>query len=399
MVAAGDEHQIAGATGQQRAHLLDVPRVVQHHQHPAPRQRRPVLGDHRFVGQGAQPRRRDAERRQEVAGHPERVERLGARVEAAQVHVELAVRVATDDLVRPPQRERRLADATDAVDRGDEHGHPRPRLGHLGQPGELVLAPDEVRGRGGELTRHDDLGGHLAAEHLLVCLAQPPAGIDPELVRQPRADLLVGRERPRLLTRAVQREHQLGPERLAQRVPPHQRPQLRHQHVGGAGEVLVDPPLQRDHLLLQQRRHVLVVQRVRRHVAEHRAAPQLQCRAVLTPRGERAEPGEVELSGFDLGRVAARRRADAVGRAERLPEPHHHGLQGLVRAVRRGRLTVPDAFDQFVDRDELVGAQQQRGQQHAASPGGNGDGLAVEQHFERPQHAVLDDHPGTPHSR
>jgi hypothetical protein len=73
---------------------------------------------------------------------------------------------------------------------------------------------------------------------------QARLGIQPELVAQPGADVLVRLQRVGLPAGPVQRDHQPGPQRLAQRVGPDQLAQLVDHLVVTAGvEQQVDPPL------------------------------------------------------------------------------------------------------------------------------------------------------------
>ena len=53
------------------------------------------------------------------------------------------------------------------------------------------------------------------------------ARIEPELLRQPPSQVLVGLERLGLATGAIQRSHQLTPQPLSQRVLAHERLELR----------------------------------------------------------------------------------------------------------------------------------------------------------------------------
>ena len=69
-VAAGDQHQAAGAGGQQGADLVGVAGVVQHHQQPLVGQQRPVHGGGlRLVGGDL------------LGGHAQGVRELGQRLD------------------------------------------------------------------------------------------------------------------------------------------------------------------------------------------------------------------------------------------------------------------------------------------------------------------------------
>ena len=110
LVATGDQDQAPGRGRQQRPNLLNVPRVIQQHQHPP-------LGQHTAVQRGLriQPRRyplhRHAKRIQERAHHLTGRRDRPAPIEPTQVHIQLPVREPAGGPLRPVHRECRLADA------------------------------------------------------------------------------------------------------------------------------------------------------------------------------------------------------------------------------------------------------------------------------------------------
>jgi hypothetical protein len=178
-VSAGDDHEAAGAAGDQRPYLLDLVRVVQDDQQASARDHGPVerrLGiEIRRNGGGADPKRL-----KETAQRGGRVERLPARVEAAQVDVQLSVGEAGGCPLAEVVRQRRLAHPSGP---GDHHdlcpadlrrvraagardvpvGGPA-RLGAHRQVRERVEG-GEFRGPAGEVRRHH---GHLARRRLPV---------------------------------------------------------------------------------------------------------------------------------------------------------------------------------------------------------------------------------------
>jgi hypothetical protein len=101
--------------------------------------------------------RRHRQRVQQATHRLRRVHHLLGRVEPAQVDVELAVREMVGDLVRPMDREGRLAHAGGSADH--HHGHATARvdvgLHELCQHPPFDLAADEVRRRRGQGPRHD----------------------------------------------------------------------------------------------------------------------------------------------------------------------------------------------------------------------------------------------------
>ncbi len=108
----------AGSSGRTCA---DVGGVVEQHEHPPPGEHRPVQRREPLDVAG-QPLRVHPERVEEPAQH---VAGIGgppvARVEPAQVRVQLPVGEAVRDPVRPVQRERGLPDPGGPADRGDHH--------------------------------------------------------------------------------------------------------------------------------------------------------------------------------------------------------------------------------------------------------------------------------------
>ena len=150
-VPAGDQHQAAGAARQQRADLVGVDGVVQHHQHPPVGQQRPVPAGRRLhVDRDLFGRL--AERTQQVR---QRLHRAYRRVdgEAAQVDVQLPVREAvrgpgvaqcTASVVLPTPAMPAMAEMTTDVRRP-----PGPVRQQLVQPAEVVGPAGETRHVGG----------------------------------------------------------------------------------------------------------------------------------------------------------------------------------------------------------------------------------------------------------
>jgi hypothetical protein len=80
-VAAGDDDKTPGCTGQQRPDLLDVARVVEHHQHP-PAGEQAAVEPHLCLGAGRDLPGRYRQRIQEPADRLGRRHRVPGRVEA-----------------------------------------------------------------------------------------------------------------------------------------------------------------------------------------------------------------------------------------------------------------------------------------------------------------------------
>ena len=218
-------------------------------------------------------------RRNPLPGHPQpvqqlpdglsRAQRIAVVVEAAQIHIELAVGEAVPDPVPPVHGEGGLADPGRAADRRDGHG-PGRVLGRLRggaragrqqgvQPGQFLVPSAEpahhMRQSGGH-PRQRGVGGRLGgagrygrfgdgnrvrpallrhgqrrvlAQDALVHPAQLGPRVDAEVVGEPMARGLVQLQRLRLPFAAVQRRHQLPYRPLVQRVRRRLGAQLRQQ--------------------------------------------------------------------------------------------------------------------------------------------------------------------------
>ena len=147
--AAGDDDGTRRRPGQQRPDLLGILGVVQHDQHAPLCQQAAVQ---RALGFGADGEGLgvDIQRPQDLI---QGLARLHGRVpvKAAQVQVELPVRVRAGGPLGPAQRERGLADAGHAADRRD-HGSRR-ALHERGEQAEFGCPAGEQRGAGGQLPR------------------------------------------------------------------------------------------------------------------------------------------------------------------------------------------------------------------------------------------------------
>ncbi|MCP9951978.1 hypothetical protein LUX33_28430 [Actinomadura madurae] len=110
MVPAGDHHQAAGRSGQQRGDLVGVAGVVQQHQHAPPGQQAAVESGPRGLAV-RDPVRRHLQRAEELQDGRLRPYGLGRRVVSAQVDVELTVRKTIGDPVCPAHGERGLPDS------------------------------------------------------------------------------------------------------------------------------------------------------------------------------------------------------------------------------------------------------------------------------------------------
>ena len=204
--------------------------------------------------------------------------------------------------------------------------------------------------------------------------AQLGAGLHADRLHERRACVPIGLQRLRLPARAIQREHLLRAQSLAQRLIRDQRPQLAENlPVATSGEVGVDRHLGRLQPQLLQPPDLGARERLIRHVGQRAAAPQRQrrpCFSVRRPvglhrRGDQPlEPGRIDpidrepelvaaAAGQDLRRAAAQQLAQ-LGHVEL----HHLGRR------RRGPL-APQSLTQPIGRHGLVDLQREH-RQHGA---------------------------------
>ena len=106
-------------------------------------------------------------------------------------------------------------------------------------------------------------------------VAQLGRGLQPQLVRQHLARIAVGGERVGLATAAVERQHQLRAQRLAQRMLRHERLQLADQvRMAAEREVGVDARAEADEAQLLEALGRTGRERLVADVLQRRAAPQ-----------------------------------------------------------------------------------------------------------------------------
>jgi hypothetical protein len=367
----GDHRGAARRAGQQRLDLGRAPGVVQHQQHPAAGHQTAVERDlavriRRHGGRGdAQPGEQTAHRH--VARH-----RLPPRVEAAQVHVELAVGEPVGVVVRPPQGEPGLAHATGPVD----DRHPRGTATVRGQQGRVQIGQSAgATGEGGrqrwQLPGPWRRRGRGAPQDLPVQRLERRAGVDAQLVGEPSADPVVAGQRVGPPVAAVQGQDELTGEPFVERLRGGARgeradqlgvPAAGQQQVGLVALRGLPFPVQ----LRAQLRGPGCVEQIQRY-----AAPEAQCRGVGRRLGglgdEPAEPVQVHRVRFD-GQQVARRLPDdhRVPRLQGLAEPADVRSGGLPRPP--WRIGSPHPLDQAVGRHAAPGVDGERGQ-HVPLPG------------------------------
>jgi hypothetical protein len=274
------------------------------------------------------------------------------------------------------------------------------RFGRAGGVRRLAAHPVAAR-RGASSVERGILREDCALE-----LTQLLARLDPQLPDKRRARVPVRRQRLCLAPGAVERDHELGAQPLAQRMAVHERleradllcvpaqGQLRLDELLGGGE---PKPLQAADLSLSEG--------VIGEVGQRGTAPQRErfpeqlggaLRRAVRERagalGEQAlEARPVELVGADPDQVAAPLGDDqalgVIAALKRLPQPRDVHLEALRRGGRR--TLVPELVDQPIARHELVGVQEQDGQHRTLLAAGERQLLSLVADLERAEDAEV----------
>ena len=240
--------------------------------------------------------------------------------------------------------------------------------------GQLGLAPDErAAGRvGGRLGTGHEVERGILSQDCLLELTQGTAGVDPELLDQHPARLLVDLERLRLTARPIERQHQLAAQALPERVLGNERLELADElGVAAEREVRFDPPLERPEEQLLEACD-LPLGELQRELAQRRPAPEgerlpqparsVGRLAMSCFLAKRLEPVKIELPLADLDHVAGGASDEDVA-AQSLAKLRDVDLKRLHRRLRR--LFGPQRVDQPVPGDDTVRVQKQNGEQGA----------------------------------
>jgi hypothetical protein len=324
--------------------------------------------------------------------------------------------------VRGVDRERRLADPGHPVDRRDHHrpagqGRLRRPVHEGGERVEFGASSDEVADRRRQLAgylgrraygdgprfgvavrrRRGQRG--IAGQHAVVQALELRARFDPELLDQHVARLPVAVQSLGGPSAAVQGEHQLGMEALAQRVPLRQIAQLRHDVLMPAEiQVGLDADLERLQPQLLEPGSVFAAEPLGTDVGQRASAPQVQG---LVEGGAHIEPpvvvpGDIGLpdQAFEAGDVQLLlAQADEVARSRGHEAVGAQGVAQVLDVVaqrrvdRGGRGRVPDDIGQLLRRDRLVGAQGQSREHRALDSGGHLELPVALANRQRAQHA------------
>jgi hypothetical protein len=303
----------------------------------------------------------------------------------------------------PGQQHEPAAAAERACDAGD--------LGQLALPaGQRRLPGALERGRERHrVARSRGSGGGRAVEPwvLLEDLLLEPAQLGArrlsELAVERVAQAAVCGQRLGLPAAAIQREHQVAVEALAQRMLVDEPLEPRHGRcVVAERELRLQRQLERLEAALgelrdvglRERRVAQVGQRILGAPQGQRVGEQARRRAsvaraqALPPRvDERAEAVDVELVGLQLEHVGrALGLQDRV--RERPPQTRDVDVDGLRRLVRTG--LGPQHLDELLGRDGLVAVEQERGQELSRLAAADRERLTGAARHERAEEAELD---------
>ncbi len=429
-VPAGDQDQALGVAGKQGADVLGGACVVQDDEDPLARAERAVEGGRPGLLGG-----------DVLRGHTERLEESAERVEgpqrpaggvAAEVHVQLSVREPVTSAVAPvngqgglprpglpgdqtdPHRARRLVPTdrqqhVEAPERIGPAGEHRGGSGQLGGEGMLargdrrpVGRPCRRRPAGAGVEERGVVGQHPAVERV-----QLRARLQAEFTDQFRPRTLVRDECLAPPSAAVQSEHQLAVQPLAQRVAGDGGLDVHEDgRMPAEAELRLDPLLEGGHAGVVEPWRLDLGQLLRTAARQSVSPPQGQRgaqpgggRGVVPPLrrlgrggGQPVELAQVQHGVFQQQDVApgpGRQYVPVTARAAQdVPEPLDVVLQG---GAGRGRRRVsPEAVDQILGRNDLVRPQQQEHEQIPLLGSGHRNGLAPAHDLQRPQNPVVE---------
>ena len=228
--------------------------------------------------------------------------------------------------------------------------------------------------------------------------------LDPEALDQRVPRRAVRLERLGLPAGAVQREHQLAAEALAQRVLGDEGLELGDERrMPAERELRLDPLLERrePQLLepLDRPPRRTTRRRGRRAAARATGSSASRSSAAAAPASSRAarplglrrqalEAREVEVVVADAERVSGRPRLDRSRRAERAPQLRDLPLH--LRDRGDGRAAGVQVVREPLDRHDAIRVQQQDRERRALPRPAEPDRAVVADDLERPQHAELE---------
>ena len=218
-------------------------------------------------------------------------------------------------------------------------------------------------------------------------LPQRGARLDAEPVHERDARGLVDLERLGLPARAVQGEHQLGAEMLAERIGACESVELADQlRVAAVGEIALDPLLETGEAKLLQACDLGFGEAPVGEVGQRVSSPERERLRRLPVVPQELETAEIELLRPEPQQISARLRLQAVP-AEHLAQLRDVHLERLSR--RLGRLLVPEGLDQPIVRNDAVCVQREHGEGGTLFGAAEVERAPVVEHFERAEDAEI----------
>ena len=235
------------------------------------------------------------------------------------------------------------------------------------------------------LVRPGQVERRVVGEDRVVQVLQLGARLDPDLVDERVPRVAVGLERLRLAAGAIQREHPLGVQVLAQRIRSDERVEL-PDHVGVAAlrEIGVDRALRRTHAQLLEPADLGGRERLVGEVGERISVPERErvARARLAHQPLEAHGVDVALGQLQLVAAAVGHDSNAVA-VEDASEMRHVVLHHL-RGARR-QLVTPQALGETIRRHRPARLQGEHREYRPLLAGAQLDGAIPEANLERPQ--------------
>ena len=268
---------------------------------------------------------------------------------------------------------------------------------------ELALAADETRQRRRKIVALHGRGrwSELLAENGALERPQLLARVETEALREERACAAVRRHRLGLALGVVEREHELAPQALAERLLGDQTLQLGDERsVTAERQVRIDSLLEGDEPKLVQPPSLVGDHATVANVRERRALPECERgsqairrepgrapRACVAPFAvEPFEPPRVDLLGLDVEHVA-RRPCEHRVLTERRAQPRNVDPEGAFRAARG--LALPELVDQPVARDRPPWLDEEQGEEPSLPPATERDRLPGAHGFHWPEDPEL----------
>ena len=230
--------------------------------------------------------------------------------------------------------------------------------------------------------------------------------LDPQLVDQQAAGLLVYAQRFGLAARAVEGKHQLAPEPLPERILFREPFELTDELSGLAPvEIGLDPLFDRRCPQLLEAGDLSLGEGLEGEIGKRRATPQFESLAELgTPRLrlERAscgyellEASEVDLTRRNVQLIARGLRDDDIG-ANHLPQLRDEVLERGRRSPRRP--LSPEEVHESIGRDDTTRVQSENREDGALLLAADLDNSAVVLDFEAPEETEAQSSRGTQRS-